>query len=64
MTGSRANFLSPDSNGQGLYDWQNCVSAVHKDFTDTCNFFSIFEKNCNDWIKSFTKSRWTGLLTF
>ena len=25
------------------------------------NFFCIFEKNYNDWIKSFSKSKWTGL---
>ena len=24
-------------------------------------FFCIFEKNYNDWIKSFSKSKWTGL---
>ena len=24
-------------------------------------FFCIFEKNDNDWIKSFSKSKWTGL---
>ena len=30
---------------------------------NTCNFFCIFEKNYNDWIKSFYKSNWTGLNT-
>jgi len=24
-------------------------------------FFCIFEKKYNDWIKSFSKSKWTGL---
>ena len=28
----------------------------------TLVFFCIFEKNYNDWIKSFSKSKWTGLL--
>ena len=27
----------------------------------TCNFFCILEKKYNDWIKSFSKSKWTGL---
>ena len=31
---------------------------------NTCNFFWIFEKTYNYWIKSFSKSKWTGLVSF
>ena len=42
------------------------IKCILKQFTttgsaNTCNFFCIFEKNYNDWIKSFSKSKWTGL---
>ena len=76
-TGSSANFLSPDWDGQGSCDFHYLNIFVKKNYNDwikwiskkftttgsthTCNFFSIFEKNYNDWIKSFSKSRWTGL---
>ena len=41
--------------------WDQAKFCYEQEQTTTCDFFRIFEKNYNDWIKSFPKSKWTGL---